>query len=76
MRELLRVSEAARLLSLPRSTAYRLVADGSLPSIHLGARLVRVPADALDAFIAARTEPARERPSDVARGDDGDGSDR
>jgi len=48
------VSEAARRLSLGRATAYRLVQTGELPSVRIG-RAVRVPAQALDTWVATRT---------------------
>jgi excisionase family DNA binding protein len=52
--ELLTVPEAARRLSLGRATTYQLVRRGELPSVRVG-RAVRVPARALDAWIAAHT---------------------
>lgn len=51
---LLTVPEAARRLSLGRATAYRMVQMGELPSVRIG-RAVRVPAQALAAWIAAHT---------------------
>lgn len=48
---LLTVPEAARRLSIGRSTAYRLIEDGTLPVVHIG-RAVRVPADALSEYVA------------------------
>lgn len=51
---LLTVPEAARRVSLGRATAYRLVQTGDLPSVRIG-RAVRVPAQALDAWILAHT---------------------
>ncbi len=54
---LLTVSEAARRLALGRATTYRLVQLGELPSVRIG-RAVRVPARALDEWVAARTKGA------------------
>lgn len=54
---LLTVPEAARRLSLGRTTAYQLVRRGELPSVRLG-RAVRVPVHALDEWITAHTEAA------------------
>jgi excisionase family DNA binding protein len=51
---LLRVEVAARTLQIGRSKAYQLIATGELPSVRIGAA-VRVPREALDAWIAART---------------------
>ena len=50
---LLRLPEAARALGIARSTLYQLLAAGELPTIHIG-RAVRIPAEALDEFIARR----------------------
>ena len=44
---LLRISEAARLLSLSRSTLYQLIGKGELPVIRIG-RTVRVTRSALE----------------------------
>jgi excisionase family DNA binding protein len=46
------VMEAARTLGVSRVHAYRLVADGTLPSFRLG-RVVRIPADAIEAMLRA-----------------------
>jgi len=49
-RLLLRPTEVADLISVSRSRAYELIADGTLPSIRMGGS-VRIPADALRAWI-------------------------
>jgi excisionase family DNA binding protein len=54
---LLRVSEAARQLSISRSRAYELVSAGVIPSVRLGAS-VRVPALALERFVKLLEEKA------------------
>ena len=54
---LLRVSEAAELLSVARSKAYVMVQSGELPSVRLGKSL-RVPAAALTAFVERLTQEA------------------
>jgi len=54
-RGLLTVEEAARYLTLGRSMTYRLIQDGTLPSIRLG-RCRRAPLQALDRFIANHLE--------------------
>jgi len=48
---LLTVEEAARRLSLGRTTLYALLKDGQITSVRVG-RLRRVPAEALDAYTA------------------------
>lgn len=51
---LLHADEAAALLGLGRSTVYRLLQSGELPSIRVG-RAVRVPRASLARWIAAQT---------------------
>jgi excisionase family DNA binding protein len=46
-RRVLTVTEAAALLRISRSAAYRRVDDGTLPVVRLGGRL-RVPVEALE----------------------------
>jgi len=48
---LLTVEEAARRLSLGRTTLYALLKDGQITSVRVG-RLRRIPAEALDAYTA------------------------
>lgn len=54
-RLLLSTEEVATALGIGRSRAYTLIARGELPSIRVG-RLIRVRADALQAWIATRTQ--------------------
>jgi excisionase family DNA binding protein len=51
---LVRVEEAARLLSLSRSTIYEMLDSGELPSVRRGAAR-RIPIAALHAWIAQQT---------------------
>jgi excisionase family DNA binding protein len=44
---LVTVQEAARMLSLSRSTVYELIASGALPSVRVGDRMIRVPVAAI-----------------------------
>jgi len=48
---LLKVTDAAALLSVGRTTVYELIAAGELETVHIG-RSVRVPVDALERFLA------------------------
>lgn len=50
-RKLLNMREAAILLSLGRSSLYTLVATGQIRSVKIG-RSRRIPADAIDEFVA------------------------
>jgi excisionase family DNA binding protein len=54
---LLTVPEAANRLGVSRSKGWQLAQRNEIPVIHIG-RSVRVPADALDAWIKERTEAA------------------
>jgi len=54
---LLRVSEAAELLSVARSKAYLMVQTGELPSVRLG-KSVRIPVAALNAYVERITSEA------------------
>ena len=51
------VSEAAKYLGIGRNTAYELVAQGRLPVLRLGRRLV-VPRAALEKMLEAQPDPA------------------
>jgi excisionase family DNA binding protein len=55
--KLLRVPQVMEALQLGRWKVYELIRSGALESIKVG-RDRRVPADALDAFIAALREDA------------------
>lgn len=55
---LLKPEEAGAALGLCRSKIYVLLADGTLPSIRVG-RSVRVPAEALRAWVDRQTVEAK-----------------
>ncbi len=50
---LLTIPQAARRLAIGRSTAYLLIGASELEVVHIG-RAVRVPADAVESFVARR----------------------
>lgn len=52
-RDMLTIQEAARRLSVGRSTVYSLLESGNLESVCIG-RLRRIPVDYLDAFVRSR----------------------
>ena len=52
---LLRVEEVAELLSISRSQVYVLLDQGGLPSVRIGQRCRRIPADQLRAWLAQQT---------------------
>lgn len=54
----LTIDDAAELLSISRSLAYRWAKDGTLPTIRVG-NAVRVPRRALEAWIEERTTQGR-----------------
>jgi excisionase family DNA binding protein len=55
---LLRPVEAAEAIGISRSKIYELLASGELPSVRIGAS-VRVPVEALRAWIAEQLDTAR-----------------
>ena len=63
---LLKIEDAARVLSLGRSKTYQLVMEGAIPSIHIG-RSRRVPAAALERWIDQRTQESETGRSALGR---------
>ena len=61
----LTVEEAARRLGVGRTTMYALLASGEIPSVTIG-RLRRIPAEALNDYVAARAQPTRSTVALVA----------
>ena len=59
-RLMLTIPEAARRLSIGRSTIYELLASGALESVHIG-RLRRIPVDCLAEFVDACRREQQER---------------
>ena len=57
---LIRPSQAARLLSVSRSTIYELISSGALPSVKVGDRMIRVPMAAI--LRMAQPAASDERP--------------
>jgi len=53
---LVRVEEAARILSLSRSTVYEMMDAGELPSVRRGTAR-RIPVAALRAWVAQQISP-------------------
>ena len=47
---LVRIEEAAKYLSIGRSTLYELIAQGTVPTVHIG-RAVRIPTAALKELV-------------------------
>jgi excisionase family DNA binding protein len=60
-RALLRVNEAAELLSLGRSTLYAMAAAGTIPTVRVG-RALLIPREELNRWIEQRTEQAVDGP--------------
>jgi len=56
---LLRPTEAADAMGVSRAKAYELISSGAIPSIRLGGS-VRVPVEALRAWIANQLAASRE----------------
>lgn len=60
-----KVSQVAEHLDCDRSGVYRLVKSGELRSVRIG-RLVRIPASALDEFLAGAAGPSDPDTTDAA----------
>jgi excisionase family DNA binding protein len=56
---MVRPVEAAAMLSISRSSVYELIASGALPSVRVGARMVRVPVAAIRRMVD-RAQPATD----------------
>ena len=54
---LLTVGEMASVLRIGRNSAYQLVKDGNIQSIHVG-RSIRIPRNALVQFLRRTQQPA------------------
>jgi excisionase family DNA binding protein len=50
-RLLLRIEDAAKVLSVSRSALYQLIASGDMSVVHIN-RSARVPAEILSAYVA------------------------
>jgi excisionase family DNA binding protein len=61
-RILLRPDEVALCLGIGRSKTYALINSQDIPSIRIGGS-IRIPLDALKAWVKAREEQANERTS-------------
>lgn len=57
---LLTIPEAARRLSIGRTLTYELIGSGELEVVHIG-RAIRVPVDAVHAFVESRRADAAVR---------------
>jgi len=64
---LVRVEEAARLLSLSRSTIYEMMNSGELAFVRRGAAR-RIPLAAIHRWIATQTEPLSPQARESQRG--------
>ena len=58
--DLLRVEEAADFLNVKPSTIRAWLLLRKLPKVHVGARCVRIPREALERLVAENTVPVRE----------------
>lgn len=53
------VAEAARMVSLSKSTYYQLVEEGRAPAIRITSKRLIVPVAELQAWLTAKSEVAR-----------------
>ena len=63
MNDVLKVKEAAVLLTVSEQTVRKLVKDGTLPSMRIGKRSIRIPREAAEQFMKSRptTDYGEER---------------
>ncbi len=54
---LLRISEVSEMIGMCRSKVYRMCASGEIPSVKIGSKSVRVPADDLQKWTDAIRKP-------------------
>ncbi|MCP3686539.1 MAG: helix-turn-helix domain-containing protein [bacterium] len=52
---LIKPLEAAKMLSIGKTTIYELLSEGTIPSIHIG-RSIRIPKKALEEWIEKEVE--------------------
>jgi excisionase family DNA binding protein len=62
-RELLTAAEAATVLRIGRTTMYKLLADGTVPCVRLGPRLIRVRRTDLDEILEGKGASELSRPT-------------
>lgn len=55
-RLLLRGTEVAELLGICKAMAYRMMANGTLPTVRFGEKAIRVPRSALQEWIRINTK--------------------
>jgi excisionase family DNA binding protein len=58
MTKLLKIPECAERLGVSRSLCYEMARSGEIPIVRLSERAIRVPEDALDAWIKDQTVQA------------------
>ena len=55
----LKIAEVAEVIGLGKSMTYKLVSDGTIPSVKLaGTKARRVPREALERWVAEQTKAA------------------
>jgi excisionase family DNA binding protein len=53
---MVRPVEAAAMLSISRSSVYELIAAGTLPSVKIGGRMIRIPVAAIRRMAESATD--------------------
>lgn len=56
------VEDAAQILGIGRTTAYKMVRRGEIPALRFGTRVV-ISREVLDRLLAGEAPPPRPRPS-------------
>ena len=52
----LKVPEVAERLRIGRNRAYEMVAAGEIPSVRIGPKLIRVPREAFERYLAEQVK--------------------
>jgi excisionase family DNA binding protein len=65
-KRMFRPDEVAQILCLSRRTVYRMIKDGRLPAVRLGAGPWRIPRETLMVLLPAPQEDSRRTPREFS----------
>jgi excisionase family DNA binding protein len=65
--QLLTAAEVAGRLAVPKAFVYELARRGELPTLHVGARYVRIPVTALEQWVRRQMDHGTERRPETRR---------
>ena len=67
IREYISVKEAVAMFGVERSTLYRLIRQGRIPTINIGARLTRIKRTEMERLFLSRSESIAEKDKPVPK---------